>query len=95
MKATLSNLKKAVEAAGGVLEEDESGRDIRRFQMVAPDNKRWAASACQCQPVQWAKRAHLDSAKKFNQISFDDAIQQLGFGLEEIPEDEKYIYAVD
>ena len=96
MKATIQNLRRAVETAGGKLEEDFPGRDTRNLQMVAPDGKRWAGRGVQCAPVDWAMReSTVGSARKFNADAYADALETLKHGLEEIPQDEMAFYAND
>jgi hypothetical protein len=67
---------------------------MRRFQLVAPDEKRWQGLGIVCCPVEWAKGIAAP-AIKFNQDAFKDALSILSHGLESIPEDEKDFYATD
>ena len=95
MKPTIANLRNAVADAGGTLEEDHPGLDVRHLQLVAPNGKRWRGRQVQCAPVMWAKRQHLDSAQRFNAEAFKDAMDCVNRGLEDIPEEDRYLYTED
>ncbi len=95
MKASIPNLKRIVEAAGGTLEEDHGSLDTRTFQAVAPDGKRWRCQGTILLCILWAKRGSLESSRNFNLDAFRDTQQRLAHGLEPIPADEAEQYATD
>lgn len=51
---TKSDLERLAKQAGATLEEDHGYRDMRTFQIVAPDGKQWADGVT-CIKVEWAK----------------------------------------
>ena len=91
-KPSLQTLRKLAQSVGATFEEDTGYRDMRRFQLVAPDGKRWAGTGCVCHPLEWATRHSDLCAETFNAETIKDAEETVKFGLEDIPEEDKYLY---
>lgn len=91
---TLADIKRATIAAGGTVEEDHPHRDMRVFQLLAPDGKVWSGNDCACIRVDWAKGSTND-AISFNQSAFSALKDTLSFGLRDMTADEAYLYATD
>ena len=62
---TKADLERLAKSAGATLEEDEGYRDMRVFQIVAPDGKRWVDGGCMHVRIDWAQGRKPD-AVKFN-----------------------------
>ncbi len=88
-KADLDRLSKS---AGATLEEDEGYRDMRTFQIVAPDGKRWVDGGCIHIKVEWAKGT-TKHALEHNRAEWLIISEAVACGLEEIPSEEAYVYA--
>lgn len=91
---TKADIERLAKAAGATLEEDEGYRDMRTFQIVAPDGKRWVDGGCIHIKVEWAKGA-TPSAQEHNRGEWLIIKEAVECGLEEIPAEEAYIYAKD
>lgn len=91
---TKADLERLAKSAGATLEEDEGYRDMRVFQIVAPDGKRWVDGGCMHVRIDWAQGRKPD-AVKFNDAEYLIAKEAVECGLEEIPAEEAYIYASD
>lgn len=90
----VQHLKRAVENAGGRLEEDEPANDCRIFQAVAPEGKIWKGSDTQCLVVWWAIGSSAQAAK-FNEESLDDVLERMSHGLRDLNDEEEMIYATE
>ncbi len=91
---SVSQLRTLITKAGGTLEEDEGFSDTRIFQAVAPVGKLWACSDLCCLLIHWA-RGNTDGAYKANENTYMDVSQRVSFGLRDMREDEKELYATD
>lgn len=89
-----SNLTRLAQSAGATLEEDTGYRDMRCFQIVAPDGKRWVDGGVTCIRIEWATGSSL-SAREHNEAEYLVVKEAVEFGLEDIPEFESYLYATD
>lgn len=90
---TLTDIKRAVAKVGATVEEDCGYRDMRVFQLVAPDGKLWAGTDCQCEPVQWATGSS-HHAIAHNEAAFRDILDTLSHGLRDMTPEEAEEYAV-
>jgi hypothetical protein len=91
---TKADLERLAKTAGASLEEDLPWRDMRTFQIVAPDGMRWTDGSTTCLRVDWAKGSSQHSAK-FNANAYLDASSRIACGLEPIPAADAYLYALD
>ena len=94
MKPSLSTLRRAVEAAGGTLEEDTGYRDMRCLQLVAPSGQWWAGAGVQCYRLDWA-RGHSPQAERGNAEALRDGLAICAGGLAPIPASMAELYAAD
>lgn len=90
---TTTQLRKLVESAGGILEEDEGRRDMRCFQACAPDGKIWGEGVT-CLRIDWAAGTS-PHAIAFNEDAFKDLTSRLSSGLRDQTEGEKYLCSED
>lgn len=91
---TKADIERLAKAAGATLEEDEGYRDMRTFQIVAPDGQWWIAGCVRCIKVEWAQGA-TKHARLHNDAEWLCIKEAVECGLEPIPADEAYLYAVD
>jgi hypothetical protein len=76
VKPTINDLQKAVEKAGGVLEDDGRGYHYRRLQAVAPEGMVWAGEGLACLVVYWYDNED-------NSAILQDVVERMEYGLEE------------
>lgn len=89
---TLNDIKRAAAKVGATVEEDTGYRDMRVFQLVAPDGKLWNATDCQCERVHWACGA-APHAITHNESAYRDILGTVSLGLRDMTEAEKLEYA--
>lgn len=85
MKLTVKDVRRAIEKAGGTMEEDEGYRDMRTLQAVAPDGKLWACGSLHCLRIEWAT-GRTAQAQAYNGHEYRDLEERLACGLEDDPE---------
>ena len=90
---TPTQLRRVIEAAGAVMEEDEGTRDMRTFQAVAPDGMIWQ-EGCVCLRVEWF-RGTSRLAEMFNEAEYKSLAERVSFGLREQTPEERELTATD
>lgn len=85
MKLTIKDVRRAIEKAGGTMEEDEGYRDMRILQAVAPRGRLWACDSIYALMVPWAV-GNSPQAAAHRADTFRDLGERLSFGLEDDPE---------
>lgn len=91
---TKADLERLAKAWGATLEEDQGWRDMRTFQIVAPEGQRWLDGHVLCIKVEWAKGA-AKHAVRYNEDEWQVIKEAVECGLEPIPAEDAYLYAVD
>ena len=81
---TKAELERLATTAGATLEEDHGYRDMRTFQIVAPDGRQWVDGGVTSIRVEWAKGATAH-ATKHNEAEYLVVSEAVECGLEEIP----------
>ena len=76
------------------MEEDEGYRDMRTFQIVAPEGQWWIDCCVRCIKVEWASGA-TKHARQHNEAEWLGTKEAVECGLEPIPADQAYLYATD
>lgn len=76
---TVADVRRAVEAAGGTLEEDHRVRDMRVLQACAPDGKLWS-EGLHCLRIDWAT-GNTPHAAAHRAHTFRDVRERLAGGL--------------
>jgi hypothetical protein len=88
---TKSDLVRLARLKGGTVEEDTGYRDVRVFQVIAPNGRRWV-DGVQCIQVERATGSTED-VHNFNRASWAQIVNRLTRGHEAIPADELEAYA--
>ena len=82
---TIADVRRAVEAAGGTLEEDCGIRDMRVLQACAPEGKVWSEEL-HCLRIDWAV-GNTPHAAAHRADTFRDLKERLAGGLIDDPEE--------
>ncbi len=91
---TKKDLEKLAGSVGATLEEDTGYRDMRTFQICAPDGQRWKCNDTLHILVQWAKGS-TKQVIAYNEDEYGDAECRVKCGLEAIPAEEMDLYSND
>lgn len=81
---TVAEVRRAIEKAGGTMEEDEGLRDMRTLQACAPDGKVWAEGV-HCMRIDWAT-GNTPHAAAHRADTLRDLKERLADGLIDDPD---------
>jgi len=82
-----ASLERLAQSAGGTLEEDHGYRDMRVFQIVAPERFLWASGGVTCVRLDWARGSSPESAA-FNEAEYLITKEALDCGLEPMTDEQ-------